>query len=253
MNIDRLNLKLIFFDLDQTLAESKSAIQPDMSSLLLQLLEKFNVCIISSGNYEQFKTYVIPNISAPSELLKKLHLMPVQGAEYYAYKELQWQKQYEIVFSKSEKNKIIVALKQLIETEDVLQTDTFGEQIEDRGGQVTMSALGQNAPSSIKHSWDPTKAIRLKLREKLLKELPEFKITLGGSTSIDITKPGMDKSIGVNNLVQTLKLNISNCIYIGDNLEPGGNDFEVIKTGIYTIPTTGPENTKEIIQNILSF
>ena len=46
--------KLIVFDLDGTLAESKSSVDSEMSALLYDLLAVVKVAVISGGDWPQF-------------------------------------------------------------------------------------------------------------------------------------------------------------------------------------------------------
>jgi phosphomannomutase len=48
--------KLIVFDLDGTLAESKSPLDTEMAALLTSLLATVKVAIISGGNYRRINT-----------------------------------------------------------------------------------------------------------------------------------------------------------------------------------------------------
>ena len=77
--------KLIAFDLDDTLAITKSPISDAMNGLLTRLLEGYEVCIISGGAFEQFKKQVVNQLEANHLLLRKLHLMPTCGTRYYRY------------------------------------------------------------------------------------------------------------------------------------------------------------------------
>ena len=76
---------------------------------------------------------------------------------------------------------------------------TWGEVIEDRGSQITFSALGQQAPLAEKEKWDPDFAKRKKIKALVDPLIPEFSVRLGGATSIDVTKPGIDKAYGIEN------------------------------------------------------
>ena len=73
----------------------------------------------------------------------------------------------------------------------------WGEVIEDRGSQITFSALGQQAPLEQKDKWDPDFTKRKKIKAILDTLIPEFSVRMGGATSIDITKPGIDKAYGI--------------------------------------------------------
>jgi hypothetical protein len=48
------------------------------------------------------------------------------------------------------------SLKQTVEVSDFKIEKTWGEQIEDRGSQITFSALGQSAPIDAKNNGTPT-------------------------------------------------------------------------------------------------
>ena len=89
----------------------------------------------------------------------------------------------------------------------------WGEAIEDRGSQVTFSALGQQAPLAEKEKWDPDFAKRKKITAILEKLIPEFSIRMGGATSIDVTKPGIDKAYGIGKLRDTLHLSLKEMVY----------------------------------------
>src|SRR6218665_1293191 len=88
--------KLLAFDLDDTLAITKSPLSDEMSATLGHILEEFEVCIISGGRYEQFKTQVIDRLHIEPHKLNRLHLMPTCGTRYYRYNELdsEWRLQY---------------------------------------------------------------------------------------------------------------------------------------------------------------
>ncbi len=93
--------------------------------------------------------------------------------------------------------------------------------IEDRGSQITFSALGQEAPLDEKKKWDPDFKKREKIKEILKPLIPDFSIQLGGSTSIDVTRPGIDKAYGVKKLQETLGIAIEDMIFVGDAVFPG--------------------------------
>lgn len=77
--------------------------------------------------------------------------------------------------------------------------ETWGPALEDRGSQVTYSALGQAAPVDAKLAWDPDNSKKEALRAYAAERLPDLEVRSGGSTSIDITKRGIDKAYGARN------------------------------------------------------
>ncbi len=66
---------LIIFDLDDTLAESKSQIQPEMAIALAQLLKIKKVAIITGGKYEQILKQVISQLPSDARF-DNLYLFP---------------------------------------------------------------------------------------------------------------------------------------------------------------------------------
>src|SRR5450432_977611 len=173
--------KLIVFDLDGTLAESKSALDAEMAGLLGKLLVIVKVAVISGGDFPQFEQQVLTNLEH-DEQLKNLSLLPTCGTKFYRY-ESGWKKLYSEDFSAAEKEKIIGSFKHVIASSQLGIEKTWGEQIEDRGSQITFSALGQHAPIEEKKTWDPDFSKRQKMKALLEKLIPGFSVRLGGTTS----------------------------------------------------------------------
>lgn len=242
--------KLIVFDLDGTLAESKSSLDTEMASLLHDLLGIVKVAIISGGGWPQFEKQILSNLPA-DERLNNLSLLPTCGTQFYQYKGT-WKKIYSEDFNQEEKTKIINELKNSLNTVDFDINQIWGDEIEDRGSQITYSALGQQAPIEEKTKWDPDFAKRKKIQEILSLSIPEFSVHLGGTTSVDITKPGIDKAYGIKKLRDTLDIAIDDMIFIGDALFPGGNDYPAKETGAVSIRIRDPEESKHMIEVIIA-
>jgi len=242
--------KLIVFDLDGTLAESKSSLDPEMVSLLHDLLNIVKVAIISGGGWPQFEKQILSNLPH-DEVLKDLSLLPTCGTQFYQF-DGSWVKLYSEDFNKDEKKKIIDALKNALDTVGFKIEKVWGETIEDRGSQITYSALGQQAPIKEKNKWDPDFTKRVRIREILATLIPEFSVRLGGTTSVDITKPGIDKAYGIMKLRDTLKIEIDEMIFIGDAIFPGGNDYPPKEAGVTSIRIQNPEESKRVIETIIA-
>jgi phosphomannomutase len=241
--------KLIVFDLDGTLAPSKGAIDPEMATLFAGLLGVVRVAIISGGALPQFETQVIAHLPAGAALAN-LSLLPTCGTRFLVYENGDWKLLYAENFSAAEKTKIIGALNAAVDSSGFKAETTWGEAIEDRESQITYSALGQAAPLEAKEKWDPDFAKRKKIKSLLDPMLPDFAVNLGGSTSIDITKPGIDKAYGIRKLRDVLKIEIAEMLYVGDALFPGGNDYPVRSTGATCIQVRDPNETKRVIEAI---
>jgi len=242
--------KLIVFDLDGTLAESKSPLDAEMSILLHELLAAVKVAVISGGDWPQFEKQVLSHLPQ-DESLKGLSLLPTCGTKFFRYTG-QWGKIYSEDFTSDEKSKIVAALRKAVQDAGIQVEKLWGETIEDRGSQITYSALGQHAPLNEKSKWDPDYAKRKKIKALLDTQLPEFSVRMGGATSIDVTKPGIDKAYGVRKLRDILGISLKEMIVIGDAMFPGGNDYPAEQAGVVAIPVRGPEDTKRVIEAIIA-
>ncbi len=242
--------KLIVFDLDGTLAESKSSLDADMSALLSHLIGIAKVAVISGGSWQQFETQLLADLPHDARL-KNLSLLPTCGTKFFRFAGA-WQELYSEDFTAQEKEKIIGSLNKAIGLAGIKPEKVWGIQIEDRGSQITFSALGQLAPIDAKKVWDPDFAKRTKILEILAPSIPEFSVRMGGATSIDITKHGIDKAYGIRKLRDVLEIAIQEMIFIGDALFPGGNDYPAKETGVVCIRVRDPSETKLVIETILA-
>jgi phosphomannomutase len=242
--------KLVVFDLDGTLAESKSPLDAEMANLLGSLLETVKVSVISGGNWPQFQKQVLANLPHDKRLTN-LSLLPTCGTKFYKY-DSDWKLLYAEDFTASERDKIIDSLNKAIESFDLKPEKTWGEVIEDRGSQITFSGLGQQAPIGEKKKWDPDFAKRKKMKGLLDKLIPEFSVNLGGTTSVDVTKHGIDKAYGIRKLRDVLGIAITDMVFVGDAIFPGGNDYPAKQAGVVSIMVQGPHETKRVIEAIIA-
>ena len=242
--------KLIVYDLDGTLAESKSSLDAEMAALLHDLLGILKVAVISGGNWPQFETQVLSHLPH-DERLANLSLLPTCGTKFYQYSG-DWKKLYEEYFTADQREKIRSSLKKALAAAGFRVERTWGEDIEDRGSQITYSALGQQAPLDEKGKWDPDYAKRKTIKALLDTYIPEFSVRIGGATSIDITKPGIDKAYGIRKLRDLLGISLKEMIYIGDALFIGGNDYPAEEAGVVSIPVRDPRETKRVTETIIA-
>lgn len=246
--------KVLAFDLDDTLAITKSPISDRMAGLLGRLLEHYDICVITGGRFEQIRSQVVDRLDAPEHLMGKLHLMPTCGTRYYRYNELdhKWVMQYAEDLTKEQKARIVEALESTAKELDIWCENPKGEIIEDRFSQITMSALGQQASPEDKYAWaEKYKDVRPIYRDKVAEKLPDLEVRIGGTTSTDITLPGIDKAYGMGRLIDALDISKDEILFFGDKLDEGGNDYPVKAMGIDSIPVDGWETTAYALDGVL--
>jgi HAD superfamily hydrolase (TIGR01484 family) len=259
---DYATVRLVAFDLDDTLAPSKTAIDPRMAGLLVRLLDSVEVCVISGGNFAQFQSQLIANLPVDHpDALRRMHLMPTCGTQYYLFAPDpaaepghggEWRQQYAENLTDEQKSAALAAVESEARRLGLWESETWGPILEDRGSQITFSALGQAAPVDAKKAWDPTGEKKNSLRAAVEPLLPDLEVRSGGSTSVDITRRGIDKAYGMRRLAELTGIPFEQMIFVGDRLDPDGNDYPVVALGIPTHAVEGWEDTARFVEDFLA-
>lgn len=250
---------LVAFDLDDTLAPSKSPVEPRMLDVFARLLERTTVAVISGGNFEQFEAQLVARLESAGlaeASLERLHLLPTCGTRYERREGGAWRTVYRENLSPAERDAALGALREEAERLELWEpanpdAQVWGEILEDRGSQVTFSALGQSAPVAAKQAWDPDGAKKNALRAAVAARLPELEVRSGGSTSVDITRRGIDKAYGMKKLAEQTGIALDDMLFIGDRLDPDGNDYPVKALGVPCQAVAGWEETAEFLERLL--
>ena len=248
------NKKLIVFDLDGTLAESKYPIDKETAELLEELLKAKKIAVIGGGKYELFQRQLLYKLSLPKELLTSLFLFPATATTFYKYDGNNWIEVYSQHFSKEEKEKILAAFDKTFQELNYKHPEKiYGELVEDRVSQITFSVFGQEAPLELKEKWNKNHSdIRLKMEEVLQKHLPDMEVKIAGLTSIDVTRQGIDKGYGLKQMEQYLNIPLGDMLFVGDDFANEGNDEATLKTGVLCFEVKSIEDTKNLIKYLIS-
>jgi phosphomannomutase len=244
-------VRIVAFDLDDTLAVSKSQIDERMADLLAQLVARVDVCIISGGRFEQFESQVLRHLKLDDEARTHLHLMPTCGTRYYRWLDGGWGTVYVEDLTEEAKARVIEVLTDGAKELGLWEPEPWGDIIEDRGSQITFSALGQSAPPDAKYAWDPDGAKKERLRAYAAERLPDLEVRSGGSTSVDVTKKGVDKAYGMRRLIELVGVARDEVLFIGDRLDEGGNDYPVKAMGIPSVAVTRWQDTADYVERLL--
>lgn len=278
--MELINKDVFVFDLDDTLAQSKTNVDEEMCRLLHGILCAENyVGIISGCSYEQMQKQFVDVFThdiacndgwgrdrSLSEVLRRLYLMPSSGSELHYYSEERWVCAYKENLLLREKADIYNAFFKACGNTNVIPLASYGEIAEDRGGQITFSFFGQSAPLYIKKPWDPEQAKRLKVAAEMEQVFTDlgledtYEITVGGASSIDVTRKGRDKAYGLDKFLDHNidnirhykgKINADKVLFVADAIFPGGNDYPVKQMGIDCYPVNSPTDTKFLLTTIL--
>lgn len=244
--------RLIAFDLDDTLAPSKSAIDARIGDLLLDLAARVEVAIISGGQLQQFQTQVVDRLpAADAATLDRFHLMPTCGTQYYRLEADGVRTVYAHALTEDEKSRALAAVEEEAQRLGLWEGEPWGDILEDRGSQITFSALGQTAPLEAKMAWDPTGEKKNALRDAVAARIPDLEVRSGGSTSVDITHRGIDKAYGMRKLAEVTGIPLDDMLFVGDRLDEHGNDYPVLAMGVTCQAVDGWEHTAEYLTALI--
>lgn len=262
--------KVLAFDIDQTLNIAKTPITDKTAGILAECLNYFEICPISGQKFDQFLIQIVNRLIEVAEVtpaqLMHLHLFVAQGTQYYrynplannndgaSYDEKNWEEVYSFPLTKNEVQIISQAIEAAAKELGFWESDKLqaGDQIiENRLSQVTFSALGQKAGTKEKYAWDPDCKKRQKIAKRAKELAPDFTFEIGGTTSINAVKPGMNKAFGMTHMMDELKVSRDKILYFGDMTQPGGNDYPVVEMGIETITVRNHEDTEFALKGIL--
>lgn len=253
----QITKKVLAFDIDQTLNVAKTPIPLEIAEVLVKCLNYFEICPISGQKFDQFVVQIVDPLKAAGVTdarLAHLHLFVAQGTQYYKYANGDWQQVYNYPLKDEDVVKITTALEESARELGYWEADqlTHGDEIiENRLSQVTFSALGQKAGTEAKYAWDPDTKKRQAIVEKCRAKLPNFLYEIGGTTSINVAAPGMNKEFGMAHLLKELQVNKEDILYFGDMTQPGGNDYPVVQLGIDTITVRSHEDTLYALRGIV--
>lgn len=249
---DNASPLLVAFDLDDTLAPSKSAIDARIGDLLTALAARVQVAIISGGQLAQFTTQVVDRLpDAAAQVHDAFHLLPTCGTQYYRINASGIETVYRRTLTDDQKARALAAVEGEARRLGLWESETWGDILEDRGSQITFSALGQQAPVHAKSAWDPTGEKKNSLRAAVAALVPDLEVRSGGSTSVDITERGIDKAYGMRQLAEQTGIALDDMLFVGDRLDPDGNDYPVLAMGVACEAVDGWEETAEFLERLI--
>ena len=224
--------KHLFFDMDHTVTPARQPIEADMLQLLQSLTQ--DIVIVSGSTVVQMNTQI-------TDLPK--YQLGQNGNEAFDRdgKEL-----WKFSLSEDHKKEIFSHIDKIIALVDHELNEEWNP-IEDRGGQITFSPIGNTAPVEKKKTYDPDRKKRELWLEQAPFESEELVVKIGGSTSLDYLHKDKNKGTNVAKLIDLLGWNKDECVYFGDGLYPGGNDEAVIGV-IETVAVTNQRETFEYLQ-----
>lgn len=242
----------VVFDFDGTLAASRQPITKEQTARLCRLIECMPIGVMSGSAFNIIERNFLSRLEKdfPKE---QLYIFPNASSMCFVWKDGEWNMKYNFSLSESEHKVVISALEEAIEKTGItIGLPSYGPRIDNRGTEIAFAGLGIDAPLVEKEAWDPDRKKRISLQVILREKLPDFEVHIGGTTTVEITKKGIDKSYGIMWLARELDEKTSDLLFVGDALTADGNDAAVIPTGVMTQQISGPEETGQVIEQLCS-
>ena len=243
--------KLIVFDLDGTLAESKASLDAEMATLLSKLFGIVKVAIISGGNWPQFEKQVLSNLPH-DERLKNLSLLPTCGTKFYQY-ETDWKKLYSEDFTAEEKEKIIRSLQQASDDSGFKLEKSLGRS--DRRPGKPDHVLRTRAAGTDRRKEEMGPGFHQAEEDERAprpSSSPSFRCAWVERHPWISPSRASTKLTGLGNSETRLALAFDEMIFVGDALFPGGNDYPAKEAGALSIQVRDPNETKRVIETIIA-
>lgn len=223
------------FDVDGTLTPSRQKIDKEFAEIFWNFCTNNEVYLVTGSDREKTReqlTYQILNSvelsfnCAGNEVWKKYEL--VRKNDWVAPKDL-----------------VLFLEKELLSSKFIPKT---GNHVEQRNGMVNFSIVGRNCTLvERKHyvEWDTERNERNAIAERVRQRFPELDVFVGGETGLDIFEKGKGK-VQCLDYIRTSNNDVIH--YFGDQIFPGGNDYDIaIKCDVHH-QVKSWENTKEFIQ-----
>ncbi|EFA22145.1 HAD-IIB family hydrolase [Bifidobacterium gallicum] len=246
------NIAIAAFDLDGTLARSKKPMLEPMAQALSTLTTMLPVAIVSGGAMSLVRSQIIDVLSEQADRTR-MHLMPTTGTRYYRWNGDDWQQIYEHNLKSEDRAAAMESLQRHAQALGIWPEHSYGPVLEDRGSQITFSALGQQAPVDLKEQWDPTNELKNELARRVQRDVPHLQVRSGGSTSVDVSDKGVDKAYAVHALADALGVDVAHIMYVGDRMDPDGNDYPAAQAGTTAIRVRGPEDTLALCRSYIEW
>jgi phosphomannomutase len=241
-------LKTFIADIDDTICPSTKPISAAMAREVDRLVAAGRTfAFISGSTVDQIGEQLTPHLTQPH------HLLGATGTHYvkvtYRGGGPVREEVYREGFSDAERKEILDAVEALIAKFGIKPMTSKEDQLQDRGSQITLSAVGRHAPDAAKRAYDPDSAKRREWLKFLKERLGDrFSYRIGGTTSVDVTRMGIDKAWGIRRFLEHNRLSPGETLFFGDKLGPDGNDYPALSV-VDCIEVSDPKHMLAVLRS----
>ena len=207
--------KLVCMDLDATLTQHKTPLSDSAKAALDRLSERYALLMVGGGTAERIHRQML---NYPIDVLGNYGLEEARVVGIWTI----------IRKDNSPVDTAEVLRKCNLIREKYGYTKYYGKGVEIHpSGMITFGLLGTDAPKEEKLQFDPDKAKRRAIYAEMCELFSEYSVFIGGSTSFDMTEKKYNKYDAIMRFAQENGYTRDEIIFIGDDLDDGGNDSHV--------------------------
>ena len=239
---DSSKIKLVAFDLDGTLTQHKTHLEPATRQMLEKLSEKYKLLMIGAGNCRR--------------IFDQLDHFPIDIIGNYGLQYAEYDKALKDIVIRTEKV-LPCDRKSVSERVDRLRRKyswkpDFGDSVEfHASGAVTIPVLGTTAPIEQKLAYDPDRSKRRAIYPDVCAAFPEYTVFVGGSSSFDMVPAPYDKYFALSAYATEHGLPHDSIVYVGDDYGSGGNDEAVYVSDIAFVKVDNYRDTPALLSFLL--
>ena len=236
-------IKLIAFDLDGTLTQHKTPLEPANRAVLDELAARgYTLLMVGAGQcariFRQMGEYpidIIGNYGLQAAVYEQ------ETGTLRTVRDLCFPVDRESV------NARVDALR-----EKHGFTEYRGQSVEFHpSGCVTFAILGTEALQEDKLAFDPDRKKRRAIYDEVVATFPEYTVFVGGSSSFDMAPRPYDKLYALDAYAVETGISHAEIAYVGDDYGPGGNDESVYRSDIRFVKVDDYTRLREALSDLL--
>lgn len=233
-------IKLIAFDLDGTLTQHKTQLEPQNLAVLQELSKKYKLLMAGAG--------------ACMRIFNQMNGFPIDIIGNYGLQYGEYNAETKTLDIKE--NHILPCDRASVEARVNMCREKYGftkyagDNVQyHESGCVTFPIIGTEAKIEDKLAFDPDRVKRRAIYAEVCEIFSEYNVFVGGSSSFDMAPRPFNKYHAIKNYCEKNGIDLSEVAFVGDDYGPGGNDESVYQSEIRFIPIDDYRTFPEIIRN----
>lgn len=215
-------MKLLAFDLDGTLTQHKTPIDPENRALIASLLPDYKIVLVGAGSC--------------ARIFSQLDGLPLPIIGHYGMQQSYIDRDGTLCLIRDDTTEVDrseMARRAATLRSQFALFPFSGEMIEfHKSGMLTFPILGTAANPTDKLAYDPDRVKRRRLYATVCALFPEYTVVIGGTSSFDIIPKPYDKFYALSNYAASIAVSHKEIVYFGDDYGPGGNDESIYRSDI---------------------